>query len=41
MAEIVLRFFELEETSSKNVVSAGKYNEGFDTCIVDMLLGFD
>ena len=41
MAEIVLRFFEVQEGKSGNVVFTGEYIEGFDTCMVDLLVGFD
>ena len=41
MAEIVLRFFEVEETASGNAVFVGEYMEGFDIFMVDLLAGFD
>ena len=37
MTEIVLFFFEVEETASGNVVLLGEYMEGFDIWVVHMV----
>ena len=37
MTEIVLFFFEVEETASGNVVFLGEYMEGFDIWVVHMV----
>ena len=41
MAEIMLRFFDVEETASGNVVFVAEYMERFDKCMGDLLTGFD
>ena len=41
MAEIVLRFIEVENTALGNVVFTGEYMEGFGICMVDLLAGFN